>query len=202
MNRRRAGEDFYFLHKFIPLGGYGDLTGTRVVPSPRISTRVPFGTGSGMKDILKNDPPVGYTYNFGAYLDLGILFRRILEIEQLNESGIGTITRNLPQGLSSFLEKLGMESLLREIVKNTGSDQSFRKRFFRVFNAFQVIKYLNWVHFSDYFEKKPVSEMACLLLDEMDSPCMDDWDTKKLLELYRKLDRTGPNYQSFLSTTM
>jgi hypothetical protein len=45
MNKRKAGEDFYFLHKIIPLGGFGEINDTRVIPSPRASHRVPFGTG-------------------------------------------------------------------------------------------------------------------------------------------------------------
>jgi hypothetical protein len=33
MNRKTAGEDFYFLHKIIPLGGFTELNSTRVIPS-------------------------------------------------------------------------------------------------------------------------------------------------------------------------
>src|SRR5258705_1441196 len=39
MNRRQAGEDFYFLHKLIPLGGFTELNATTVYPSPRASDR-------------------------------------------------------------------------------------------------------------------------------------------------------------------
>lgn len=39
MNKRKAGEDFYFLHKFTPLGGYSEIKTTTVIPSPRISHR-------------------------------------------------------------------------------------------------------------------------------------------------------------------
>src|SRR5688572_16087564 len=42
MNKRQAGEDFYFLHKIIPLGNFGEVNTTRVVPSSRASDRVPF----------------------------------------------------------------------------------------------------------------------------------------------------------------
>ncbi|TNE50195.1 MAG: hypothetical protein EP344_17500, partial [Bacteroidetes bacterium] len=52
MNRRKAGEDFYFLHKFSPLEGFAGITATTVIPSPRISHRVPFGTGKAIGDIL------------------------------------------------------------------------------------------------------------------------------------------------------
>ena len=45
MNRRQAGEDFYFLQKFIQDNQCDVLTKTTVYPSARISDRVPFGTG-------------------------------------------------------------------------------------------------------------------------------------------------------------
>ncbi|MEM6379870.1 MAG: glycosyltransferase family 2 protein [Bacteroidota bacterium] len=38
MNRRKAGEDFYFLHKFTAHKDFGMITDTTVLPSPRIST--------------------------------------------------------------------------------------------------------------------------------------------------------------------
>ncbi len=46
MNRRMAGEDFYFIQKLLPAGGFFNLNQTTVYPSPRSSARVPFGTGA------------------------------------------------------------------------------------------------------------------------------------------------------------
>ncbi len=48
MNRRTAAEDFYFLNKLAKIGRIGVITETTVFPSPRISGRVPFGTGRQM----------------------------------------------------------------------------------------------------------------------------------------------------------
>jgi hypothetical protein len=45
MNQRKAGEDFYFLHKLFPHYSTIEMNGPLVFPSCRISTRVPFGTG-------------------------------------------------------------------------------------------------------------------------------------------------------------
>jgi hypothetical protein len=45
MNRRLAGEDFYFLQQLNKVGGIEPLQGTVVNPAPRCSVRVPFGTG-------------------------------------------------------------------------------------------------------------------------------------------------------------
>ncbi|HHZ81502.1 MAG TPA: glycosyltransferase, partial [Flavobacteriales bacterium] len=36
MNKRKAGEDFYFLHKIMPLGGFVEINSTCVYPSPRV----------------------------------------------------------------------------------------------------------------------------------------------------------------------
>ena len=45
MNRRQAGEDFYFLQQLEKTGTVGQITDTTVHPSARASTRTPFGTG-------------------------------------------------------------------------------------------------------------------------------------------------------------
>ena len=52
MNKRKAGEDFYFLHKIIPLGEFREINNTCVIPSPRESDRVPFGTGAAIGKYL------------------------------------------------------------------------------------------------------------------------------------------------------
>ncbi|MEZ4848575.1 MAG: hypothetical protein R3B93_08135 [Bacteroidia bacterium] len=51
MNRRKAGEDFYFLQKFIAEGTLAELSTTKVIPSPRASEKVPFGTGRAIKKL-------------------------------------------------------------------------------------------------------------------------------------------------------
>lgn len=55
MNTRRAGEDFYFLQKLAKTDGVAPLSGTVVYPEPRVSGRVPFGTGRSMERLLSGD---------------------------------------------------------------------------------------------------------------------------------------------------
>ena len=52
MNRREAAEDFHFLNKLAKIGNIGSVGETTVFPSPRISHRVPFGTGRQMNRML------------------------------------------------------------------------------------------------------------------------------------------------------
>ncbi len=55
MNNRKAGEDFYFLQKLAKTDGVDLLSGTTVFPEPRVSERVPFGTGRSMGRLLNGD---------------------------------------------------------------------------------------------------------------------------------------------------
>ncbi len=70
MNRRKAGEDFYFLQKFFDAGRFSECNTTRVIPSPRPSGRVIFGTGAAVSEFLssKAEP---LTYNPAAFDSIG-----------------------------------------------------------------------------------------------------------------------------------
>ena len=65
MNRRQAGEDFYFLQKISWLGPMTELANVIVHPSPRLSDRVPFGTGRAVGGFVSNGRLT--TYPLQAY---------------------------------------------------------------------------------------------------------------------------------------
>lgn len=67
MNCRKAGEDFYFLQKLAKTDGVEQLTGTTVFPQPRVSTRVPFGTGRSMARLLEGDARAVLFYPVEAF---------------------------------------------------------------------------------------------------------------------------------------
>jgi len=69
MNRRQAGEDFYFLNKLTNLGTVGEINDAWVFPSARVSDRVPFGTGAAMTKWMNEDGDLTLTYNFAAFKD-------------------------------------------------------------------------------------------------------------------------------------
>ncbi len=56
--RRPAGEDFYILNKLAKTGTIDQLTGPLIEISGRLSDRVPFGTGVGIKKILHLADPM------------------------------------------------------------------------------------------------------------------------------------------------
>ncbi len=55
MNRRLAGEDFYFLQQLAKIGGVEQVGGTMVYPAARLSSRTPFGTGPALLRLQEGD---------------------------------------------------------------------------------------------------------------------------------------------------
>ncbi|MBK9016168.1 MAG: glycosyltransferase family 2 protein [Saprospiraceae bacterium] len=110
MNRRQAGEDFYFLHKFIPLGGFAEITATKVIPSPRPSHRVPFGTGRAVGELLKNGGQY-LTYSPHSFEDLQVFLSQELHgLHGLED--LEALYARLPESIGRFLRLNGFEKKL------------------------------------------------------------------------------------------
>ncbi|WP_341225869.1 hypothetical protein [uncultured Arcticibacterium sp.] len=152
MNRRKAGEDFYFMQKFIKDGECGNITDTTVYPSGRISDRVPFGTGRAM---LKYEEK-GFewqTYNPEAFL---ILQPFLARKESFYESEVDFT--GLHKGLLAYLSSISAKEKIELIKQNVASFDAFEKRFFQFFDAFQLMKYLHFMRDEFGVNDVPISE--------------------------------------------
>ncbi|MBR4677614.1 MAG: glycosyltransferase family 2 protein [Bacteroidales bacterium] len=166
MNRRQAGEDFYFLQKIIPRGKFFSLNTAKVFPSIRQSLRVPFGTGVSIKQTANSDYNV---YCFESFLVLKSFFLR---------GEIQTV-------MQKFLEKNGYFEALKEMKENSATEKTFLKRFFVWFDAFRLLKFLNFSHES-YFKKKTVESQAVELLMARNIQPLGS-EAKTLLKQFRDL---------------
>lgn len=180
MNKRQAGEDFYFLHKIIPLGNFGEVNIARVVPSPRASDRVPFGTGRAVRDYLESGE--FETYPLQAFCDLKELFAAVEE-DRL-KPGLQT---NLAPPLQEYLKQQNFEAVIEEIRKNTSSSEAFRKRFFRWFDGFQAMKYIHHARDTTY----GTGEITAVASELLGHPRASQHDPRELLLHLRQLQRTG-----------
>lgn len=145
MNKRKAGEDFYFLHKFIKNNDCGELSSTTVFPADRVSDRVPFGTGKAIADTLKGKRFT--TYNPASF---DVLAKLIDNLEILYGGKFDITSYGLDKQLVAFLQTIDFEAKVREIIKHTTNLKSFQKRFYQYFDAFQLMKYLHFVRDSAY----------------------------------------------------
>jgi Glycosyl transferase family 2 len=187
MNRRQAGEDFYFIQKLVPSGGYINLNSTTVYPSPRTSFRVPFGTGASIRKLSDDNSTTLMTYNILAFRELKTFFEQtgsffISTREQFDEN-----FNLMPPGLRMFLDKTEFINKMNEIRDNTSGIESFKKRFFGWFNMFKVVKYLNCVH-QDLFVKKSVDSAALELL-HLYGVIPESKEPVDLLLYYRSLEK-------------
>ncbi|MEL6945805.1 MAG: glycosyltransferase family 2 protein, partial [Bacteroidota bacterium] len=139
MNRRKAGEDFYFLHKFTAFEDFGHLVSTTVFPSPRTSDRVPFGTGKAIHSILEGH--VLTTYHPAIFSDLKVMLSGIensyLQVE------VNTWMDQLPLSIQQFFIQEDFALKWQELKQNTSNIRSFQKRFFQWFDAFKAMKYVH-----------------------------------------------------------
>lgn len=184
MNKRQAGEDFYFIQKLISTGRLTHLSTTKVYPSARISERTPFGTGQAVKQILR-EKGSWKTYHFGAFRLLKPFFDSLEELYGAEDPKIESFIHKQPEGLRNFLWDHGMGAVIREVNDNCASLYQFRKRFFDHFNAFRVLKYLNYVH-PVYFEKQDIEEAACCLLNEIGVEGKERRNARELLKVFRR----------------
>lgn len=91
MNRRQAGEDFYFLQQLAKTGKVELVPGTIVRPSGRASHRVPFGTGRRVQRFLDAEQDEYRLYHPESYTIL--------------RQWLGTVTSNAEDSGDALLEK-------------------------------------------------------------------------------------------------
>jgi len=188
MNKRQAGEDFYFLHKIIPLGGYTDLTDTTVIPSPRGSDRVPFGTGRAVRACLSGEEL--RTYPLESFRDLKIFLEQLPVISRGEE----TSALPLPDSVRTFLKVQRFAETLAEIRANTRDEAAFRKRFHHWFNGFQAMKFIHHAR-DQFYGEGEVGKEAGELLKLLPGAHQQSAGAslQSLLFQYRALDKASAN---------
>ena len=152
MNRRKAGEDFYFLQNLTQQGRVGEINSTTVYPSARLSERVPFGTGPIMKRWMEGNENLTQTYSLQAFSDLKDFFLLKEKLYKISEADYYSLMEKLPEPVSAFLREDNFFSQINNLNKNCSSLRIFSRRFFQVFNAFKILKFLNFGH--EYFYRK------------------------------------------------
>lgn len=166
MNRRQAGEDFYFLHKLTKLGPISEITDAFVYPSARTSDRVPFGTGASMTKWMNDSENLALTYHFSAFSDLKCLFDRVDSLFRMSSADCSEFIASQPDSVKEYLNTLNFMDRLNEINRNSSSKDSFRKRFFQFFDAFIVLRFLNLAH-QQHYSKQNLIEAIGQLQDEI-----------------------------------
>lgn len=184
MNKRQAGEDFYFLQKLFQSESFGTITHTKVIPSARTSHRVPFGTGFAMQNLMKMEIPIYTTYSLDAFFVLQDFFEKIPLL--FTENNYATIYKSYHKSIQLYVELERFNEKIAEIKNNSKTLDMFIKRFYVWFNGFQVFKYLNFSH-QHFFEKIPVQQAAAALLENKKSSIYESLNALRLFQKQRTI---------------
>lgn len=162
MNRRQAGEDFYFLNKLTHLGKIAEIENAFVYPSARVSDRVPFGTGAAMTKWMNSEADLSVTYNFNAFLDLKKLFEQVGSLYKCDGAVLASVKSSLSKSVQEYLDAVKFDQKIIEINKYSSTPASFRKRFFQFFDAFLIMRFLNISH-QNFYPRQDLNEAIAQL---------------------------------------
>lgn len=145
MNRRRAGEDFYFLQSLAKTAGVQQVDGAVVYPSPRRSGRVPFGTGRAVGALLDGEPAAVLFYRPESYLLLQQWLELSLQACRERYADLTARAGELSPFLHSFLVEQGFPSAWEGFVRQHQQEERLIRAFQHWFDAFTTMKFFHYL---------------------------------------------------------
>ena len=182
MNRRKAGEDFYFINKLIKGEKFGEINKTMVFPSPRISDRVPFGTGRAILEASKSKKDLKLTYDFKSF--------QVLKewIEIIKSKSYNYI--QFPKLIKQFMTFKEWEAQHQLFLKNSSNKNSYQNMFYKKFDAFWILKFIHFSRDKSYKNSSLVKNTN-FLLDKLGYKNYSS--AIEQLNLLRTIDQKGLN---------
>ncbi len=152
MNTRKAGEDFYFIHKMTAVGHIHEINSTTIFPSDRLSDRVPFGTGHAIGQYLAAGDPEYPVYSPHTFEDLRKFLNLVPGLYENKQ-----IDQAFPVSIQSFLIENRFQEKLQELIYETRHYDAFRKRFFQWMDGLKVLQLVHHCR-EHYYENEPIMD--------------------------------------------
>lgn len=150
MNKKKAAEDFYFLEKMSKNFEIRKIDTTSVYPSPRVSFRVPFGTGQRVGRYLshvQNEYLLYSPKSFTVLKEWLAVFngKNILTTEEYLQAA-----KNINNALSDFLQMNNFETEWTRILKNSKQPEQIHKQKKIWFDGFRTLKFIHYLRDNGY----------------------------------------------------
>jgi hypothetical protein len=196
MNRRQAGEDFYFLQQLAKTGSVERITATTVRPAARRSHRVPFGTGASLGRFGDDPAAIHQVYHPAVYTVLGAWVHAVRE--GLGDDGPSLIASAecIAPELAAFLLEQGFPAAWDQLRKNHREPQRLWRQFHGWFDAFRTLKLIHHLRDHGYPQTDPLVAFEALFAELGLTPPQtrgdDPEDQRRLLQFLRQYSRTLP----------
>ena len=173
MNRRLAGEDFYFLQQQAKTGGVVQLRGTVVYPSARPSNRTPFGTGRSVAELMTGRDEAVLFYPAACYQLLGDWLQ--LSEARIEADGAGLLqgAGQLSSTLADFLTAENFAAVWDRLAANHPRPEARRKAFHDWFDGLKTTRLIHHLCAGPYPRCQP-QQTVPLLLKAADLPSAKD----------------------------
>jgi hypothetical protein len=163
MNRRRAGEDFYFLQQMAKIAGVCRVSGTVVYPSARPSSRTPFGTGRSVNALLTGRTDAVLCYPAECYLLLGGWLRLVAKQIETDGASLLNRARQLSPALTDFLEGENLAFVWNRLAANHPGGKARLKAFHDWFDGLKTTRLIHHLCAVLYPRRSPEQALPPLL---------------------------------------
>jgi len=151
MNKRKAGEDFYFLEKLAKITSIHQINTTTVYPSSRISLRVPFGTGKRISKFLQSAENEYYLYHPESFHILKKWLDVFHSKNIMDENYYLKEAEKIHIRLKEFLNKNSFDKAMKNIFKNSKNDEQIQKQKLYWFDAFRTLKLIHYLRDTNFY---------------------------------------------------
>ena len=145
MNKRKAGEDFYFLEKVAKNFEVKEIGGAKVFPSARPSLRVPFGTGQRVHRFLSRTQNEYLVYSPESFLILKKWNDVFLNGERKSADEYLKHSRKINPALEKFLIENDFPNKWEGILKHSVSNEQILKQKKFWFDGFRTLKLIHYL---------------------------------------------------------
>lgn len=143
MNRRSAGEDFYFLQQLAKTSGVAPVAGALVRPSSRPSGRTPFGTGRSVARLLAGEESAVAFYDPRAFRVLGQWLALVADQGQSSGAVLLAMARQCSEELAAYLEGLNFVSTWERLRRNHPRPEALQRAFHGWFDGLASLRLIH-----------------------------------------------------------
>lgn len=143
MNSRKAGEDFYFLQKLAKTDGVDQMTGTRVFPEPRVSSRVPFGTGRSVGRLLEGETEAALFYPVAAFKILSAWLLSVTQNLAADAELLFSHAEKISAVLADYLVQINWHATWPKLQKNHPTEKGRTEAFHAWFDGFRTLRLIH-----------------------------------------------------------
>ena len=143
MNRRAAGEDFYFLQQLHRTAGIDQVRGTTVHPASRPSHRVPFGTGRAIGRTLAGDSSAIGFYRSECFFLLGKWLQLVGNGLDRDGDTLLAAAADASPHLAEYLEKECFSATWARLKRHNRREDALIQAFHGWFDGLRTMKLIH-----------------------------------------------------------